>query len=130
MRVLSEADVVCATLTGSGAPFLPGILFKFDTVIIDEACQSVEVSALIPLQFQCSRCILVGDQLQLPPTLISPTARNADYDRSLFVRILEHAPDSAHLLSSMSLDSSTARAWRRKLDAHCTKTPSSLLILF
>lgn len=72
MRVLSEADVVCATLTGFGAPFLRGILFKFDTVIIDEACQSVEVSALIPLQFQCSRCILVGGKASLVFSRIYP----------------------------------------------------------
>ncbi|EIC06663.1 tRNA-splicing endonuclease, putative, partial [Microbacterium laevaniformans OR221] len=40
---------------------------EFETVIIDEAAQSIELSALIPLKYGCSKCILVGDPKQLPP---------------------------------------------------------------
>jgi senataxin len=57
-RVLSEAQVVCATLSASGMEMLSKL--NFDVVIIDEACQAVEVSALIPLQYGCKHCILVG----------------------------------------------------------------------
>lgn len=35
----------------------------FPTVLIDEACQSVELSTLIPLQYGASRCILVGGRI-------------------------------------------------------------------
>lgn len=55
---LREADIICGTLAGVGHESLQQ--YEFDTVIIDEAAQSVEISALIPLKYKCKRCILVG----------------------------------------------------------------------
>lgn len=57
-EVLREADILCSTLSGSGHDTLEE--FDFETVIIDEAAQSVELSSLIPLKYRCKRCILVG----------------------------------------------------------------------
>ena len=34
--------------------------FSFDLIIVDEAAQSMELSTLIPLRFNCSKMILVG----------------------------------------------------------------------
>ena len=34
--------------------------FSFDLIIVDEAAQSVELSTLIPLRFNCKKMILVG----------------------------------------------------------------------
>lgn len=62
MQILSEADVICATLSGSGHDYMAQLPFDFETVIIDEAAQSVELSCLIPLKYGCKRCILVGGQ--------------------------------------------------------------------
>jgi senataxin len=59
--LLREADIICGTLAGVGQESLQQ--YEFDTVIIDEAAQSVEVSALIPLKYRCTRCILVGGEL-------------------------------------------------------------------
>lgn len=59
-KVFSSADVVCATLSGSGHDMLTSMGLSFGTVIVDEAAQSVEVSSLIPLKYDCQRCILVG----------------------------------------------------------------------
>jgi senataxin len=59
--LLREADIICGTLAGVGQESLQQ--YEFDTVIIDEAAQSVEVSALIPLKYRCTRCILVGGKL-------------------------------------------------------------------
>ena len=56
--VLAAADVICATLSGSGHDYLAN--YDFETVIIDEAAQSVEISSLIPLRYNCQRCIMVG----------------------------------------------------------------------
>ena len=56
--ILNEADVICATLSGSGHDYLAN--YDFETVIIDEAAQSVEISSLIPLRNNCQRCIMVG----------------------------------------------------------------------
>lgn len=68
-EVFEEADVVCSTLSGSGHESL--LDQDFEMVIIDEAAQSIELSSLIPLKFNCTRCVMVGDPQQLPPTVIS-----------------------------------------------------------
>ncbi|KAG9005433.1 DEAD-box type RNA helicase [Tulasnella sp. JGI-2019a] len=96
-EVLHEADIICSTLSGSGHESLEQ--YDFETVVIDEAAQSVEISSLIPLKYQCKRCILVGDPQQLAPTVISMKASQKNYQQSLFVRIQKHGPDAVHLLS-------------------------------
>ena len=58
IKILSEAEVILCTLSGAGHECLKS--FEFPTVIIDEACQSIEISSLIPLQYGCTKCILVG----------------------------------------------------------------------
>lgn len=59
-KVFANADVVCATLSGSGHDMLTTMGVSFETVIVDEAAQSIEISSLIPLKFDTQRCILVG----------------------------------------------------------------------
>ena len=56
--ILCEADVICTTLSGAGHEQLEP--FDFSMVIIDEASQSIELSSLIPLKYQCARCVMVG----------------------------------------------------------------------
>lgn len=73
-EVLLEADVVCSTLSGAGHEVL--IDQEFEMVIIDEAAQSIELSSLIPMKFNSTRCVLVGDPQQLPPTVISQEVRS------------------------------------------------------
>lgn len=58
MDVLSEADVICATLSGSGHDVLEAL--EFDMIIIDEAAQAIELSSLIPLKYNVTRCVMVG----------------------------------------------------------------------
>ncbi len=87
--VLRDIQIVCATLSVSGSPDLrmAGDLAQFDTVVIDEASQSIEISTLIPLQLGCARLILVGDHKQLPATVFSKIAESHLYARSLFERL-------------------------------------------
>ena len=59
-EILQDADVICGTLSGSGHEGLQLEQFDFEMVIIDEAAQAIELSALIPLRYKCNRCILVG----------------------------------------------------------------------
>lgn len=96
--VLNEANVICATLSGSGHEMFRNLDVEFETVIIDEAAQCVELSALIPLKYGCCKCILVGDPKQLPPTVLSQSAARFGYDQSLFVRMQQNHPNSVHLL--------------------------------
>ncbi|KAH8584831.1 sen1p NAM7 like superfamily I RNA helicase [Cryptosporidium sp. chipmunk genotype I] len=102
-KILQESQIVCATLSVCGSKELISILnqngriqavgggdrnaLSFDTVIIDEASQGVELSTLIPLKLGCKRLILVGDPKQLPATVLSRRAIERKYDISLFQRL-------------------------------------------
>lgn len=97
-KILTNAQVICSTLSGSAHDFLASLLMKFDQVIIDEACQCVELSAIIPLRYGCKKCIMVGDPNQLPPTVLSQAAASFNYEQSLFVRMMNNLPESVHLL--------------------------------
>lgn len=97
--ILDEADVICCTLSGSGHDQLVKMKVDFETVIIDEAAQSIELAALIPLKYGCQRCVLVGDPNQLPPTVLSQAAAKFQYEESLFVRMQRNYPNSVYLLS-------------------------------
>lgn len=98
--ILDGAHVICATLSGSGHEMFQGLSIEFETVIIDEAAQSIELSALIPLKYGCSKCILVGDPKQLPPTVLSREAARFQYEQSLFVRMQANSPNDVHLLDT------------------------------
>jgi senataxin len=97
-EILDSAHVLCATLSGSGHEMFKNLKVEFETVIIDEAAQCIELSALIPLKYGCSKCILVGDPKQLPPTVLSKSAARYGYEQSLFVRMQQNHPNDVHLL--------------------------------
>lgn len=86
-RILASSSVICSTLSGSAHDVLASLGVRFDTVIIDEACQCTELSSLIPLRYGAKRCIMVGDPNQLPPTVLSGAASDFKYNQSLFVRM-------------------------------------------
>ena len=98
--VINGAHVICATLSGSGHDMFRSLKTDFETVVIDEAAQSVELSALIPLKYGCSKCIMVGDPKQLPPTVFSREASRFQYEQSLFVRMQNNSPKNVHLLDT------------------------------
>lgn len=99
-EVIDSAHIICATLSGSGHEMFQNMSFEFETVIIDEAAQSIELSALIPLKYGCAKCILVGDPKQLPPTVLSREAAKFQYEQSLFVRMQANHPKDVHLLDT------------------------------
>lgn len=86
-RILASSDIICSTLSGSAHDVLATLGIRFETVIVDEACQCTELSAIIPLRYGGKRCIMVGDPNQLPPTVLSGAASNFKYNQSLFVRM-------------------------------------------
>jgi senataxin len=98
--VLDEAHVICATLSGSGHDMFQSLNIEFETVIIDEAAQCVEMSSLIPLKYGCVKCIMVGDPKQLPPTVFSKEAAKFQYEQSLFVRMQNNYENEVHLLDT------------------------------
>lgn len=62
-------------------------------MIIDEASQATEISALIPLCHNVDKIILVGDQNQLPATVFSENAEKTLFNRSLYERFLANKID-------------------------------------
>ncbi len=99
-EIINGAHVLCSTLSGSGHDMFKNLNVEFETVIIDEAAQSIEISSLIPLKYGCNKCILVGDPKQLPPTVLSKMGARFGYEKSLFVRMQENHPDRVHLLDT------------------------------
>jgi len=84
-NVLDRADVICATTN-----FDPEILGdrQFDTVVIDEACQSTEAGCW-PAILKAERMVLAGDHCQLPPTILSAEAAKQGCAVSLMERLVE-----------------------------------------
>ncbi len=73
-KLLDEATVVCATNATAGASILED--YRFDTVVIDEATQSIEPATLVPMvKGWCY--IMAGDHQQLPPTVLNREAQQS-----------------------------------------------------
>lgn len=97
--VLDEAVIVFSTLSFSGSAVLTKLNSGFDVVIIDEAAQAVEPATLVPLASGCKQVYLIGDPVQLPATVISPTAEKFGYGTSLFKRF-QKAGYPVHMLKT------------------------------
>jgi ATP-dependent RNA/DNA helicase IGHMBP2 len=85
-RLLDKAQVLCATTTGLDRDFLGGRYF--DWCVMDEASQSTEPAAWIPM-LRSGRLVLAGDHFQLPPTVISPEAAREGFNVSLLERLMQ-----------------------------------------
>lgn len=84
-KILSRAQVVCATCASLGGSELAGI--SFDLALLDEATQAIEPIALWAF-LAAPRVILAGDHRQLPPTVLSREAEEGGLGISLFERLL------------------------------------------
>ncbi len=84
-RVLDDARVVCATLTGLDSHLLGQR--RFHVAVLDEAGQSTEPAAWVPL-LRADKLVLAGDHCQLPPTVISPEAAEQGLAVSLMERLV------------------------------------------
>ncbi|CAG9318521.1 unnamed protein product [Blepharisma stoltei] len=97
-KIRNKANIILCTLSGAGSEALQqGI--SFDYVIVDEACQCIELSCIIPFQYGAKHAVLVGDPNQLPATIFSKSAVDHNYDRSLFERLCFNGAIQCHFLS-------------------------------
>ncbi|CAE8589524.1 unnamed protein product, partial [Polarella glacialis] len=85
-KVMQVTDVVCATCIGCGMGPLDKITFPF--VVIDEAAQVIEPAVTLPLGKGAVQAVMVGDQCQLPATVLSQEAQKGGLDISMFDRLL------------------------------------------
>jgi superfamily I DNA and/or RNA helicase len=74
----------------SGIDKLEISIDDYDYLLIDEACQAVELSTLIPFGLNPKRVIMVGDEQQLPATTFAENSSKTKYDRSLFERLMNN----------------------------------------
>ncbi|CAG9329047.1 unnamed protein product [Blepharisma stoltei] len=87
-ETIRAADVIFCTLSGAGSYIVTQNINSVDYLIIDEACQSLELSTLIPFQYNPKSVILIGDPKQLPATTFSEKSKINKYDRSFFERMM------------------------------------------
>ncbi|EUD64981.1 hypothetical protein C922_04609 [Plasmodium inui San Antonio 1] len=85
-NMIFESEVIFSTLSGSASPVIENLEFEY--LIIDEACQCVELSCLIPFRLKIKNVIMLGDPKQLPATTFSSDCTKYGYSRSLFERLL------------------------------------------
>lgn len=99
-EVLDRAECVAATLTGVATGNISR-LKAFDVVIIDESAQATEVAALAAV-LRGQLCILAGDHLQLPPTVVSDEAVALGLGVTLFERLMrsEYAGTCSAMLTT------------------------------
>jgi hypothetical protein len=96
-RVLDEARVVCATLTGLDSHLLAQR--RFNVGVLDEACQATEPAAWVPI-LRVDKLVLAGDHCQLPPTVVSPEAAEQGLSVSLMERLVDRfGPEVSRLLT-------------------------------
>jgi len=81
-----KCDIVVTTCALIFHEFLKG--FSFPTVLIDECSQATEPIAILPLLKKAEHYILVGDHMQLGPTVTSCKLKDSGYEKSLFERLL------------------------------------------
>ncbi len=94
-KVLDSASIIFATTSTAGSEILDDQ--EFDVVIIDEATQATEPSALIAA-VKGKRLILAGDHKQLPPTILSMEAKEQGLEKSMFERFIELYPSHSIML--------------------------------
>lgn len=92
LALLENAEIVVTTCIGAGADLLKSNTvkrkLKFHTVLVDEAAQSSECAVFPALTYGCEQLILIGDQNQLPPMVLSGKALESGLGVSLFSRLM------------------------------------------
>jgi ATP-dependent RNA/DNA helicase IGHMBP2 len=92
--VLRKANVITATLVGANHYTIKNL--RFDTVVIDEAAQSVEPACWIPI-LKARKLVMAGDHNQLPPTIKSAEAAK-ELNTTLMEKLVALHPASVVLL--------------------------------
>lgn len=119
-QIILDAQAICTTLIGVSARALDGIIF--DTVVIDEASQALELESWNAI-LKAKKVILAGDHYQLPPTVKSQEAKKLGLEETLLDRM---APCIAHSymlevqyrMNNKILGFSNQQFYNNKLRAH------------
>lgn len=135
-EVLSETQVICCTLS-----MIPSILLEeveFPFVIMDEASQATEPEALMAFNKHPQKIVMLGDDKQLCPTVLSLEAKQEGLSYSLFARLVSNRlPEVAvHMLTiqyrmpSALAEFSSWKFYDSKLKSHKTMPSKGLDWMF
>lgn len=104
--ILRSHNIIGATCVGLAQKSIGLDRLEFDLVIIDEAGKALPAELLIPIN-RAKKLILIGDHLQLPPTVDSALfdpekveiedkeyVREELFEKSLFERLFMNCPDT------------------------------------
>ncbi|KAI9010257.1 intron-binding protein aquarius-like protein [Hyaloraphidium curvatum] len=98
--LVKEARIVAMTCTHAALKRrdLVRLGFKYESLIMEEAAQILEIETLVPMLLQApdeggaarlKRVVLIGDHNQLPPVVQNPAlSRYANMDQSMFARLV------------------------------------------
>lgn len=92
---LEKKPVIAATTTTISRGIYDDLIF--DTIIVDEASQMIEPSILSAIT-KGQKFILVGDDKQLPPLVLSSQAEKLGLNTSLFERLRKLHPEASVML--------------------------------
>jgi len=84
------SEILFCTLATAGRPDLRAIIGARELLVVDEAGQALEPDVLSAAEAaQAQRCVLCGDPMQLPPTVLSAAGVEAGLGSSPMERLLE-----------------------------------------
>jgi superfamily I DNA and/or RNA helicase len=103
-EIVGESNVICSTCIGTMHKDLRSLdSEKVGLIIMDEATQASEPECLVPLSvYHRARVVLIGDQMQLPPTIISDEVRRSNEEYSLFGRLMAETAEAGPTLNAIS----------------------------
>jgi hypothetical protein len=87
-ELLSNARVVCSTLSTAGCGLMKKQSDTFDVLLVDEAGQCLEGELLIPCFLNPSSLVLIGDPQQLPATVLSMEVQEKRLGTSSMQRLM------------------------------------------
>ena len=104
--IAKNADVITCTCDTSGSKRLKNIVFP--VVIIDEVTQTVEPTTLIPILHGSDQVVLVGDHMQLGPTVTSSRALRAGFSITMVQRLVQLGIKPIRLLTQYRMQPALA----------------------
>jgi ATP-dependent RNA/DNA helicase IGHMBP2 len=123
--IILSTTVIATTLIGAANKIIDGI--KFQTVIVDEASQTLEPECWNAI-IRGNRVIIAGDHMQLPPTVKSADAKLLGFNTTILDRVIGKVPfggllDIQYRMHGLILAFSNMRYYENKLNsAACVET--------
>ena len=96
-KIINSSPIVLSTLNNSADPRLSRC--NFPIVIIDEATQALEPDCLLSFLHNAQMVVLIGDEKQLGPTILSQESVIAGLGISMFDRLCYYYKDSTFISS-------------------------------